>query len=172
MNHRKLRTSLQKALFHSLLVELSVSYVLCYPLHCLTHHQLLFCSPETNTTRTRIGRSKSAVVNKNGCCSLKAQASCPIHPSTNCTTMEDALSPTSVLRLNFDSLLAETTDPVPNEDEKGASAAALWDAVSTTLPDCVRTHRVVSWIEEGLHSQPVFFNEVLCIRKVEFDFHK
>lgn len=85
---------------------------------------------------------------------------------------DDALSPTSVLRLNFDSLLAETTDPVPNEDEKGASAAALWDSLSTTLPDCVRSNRVVSWIEEGLHLQPVFFNEVLCIRKVEFDFHK
>lgn len=80
--------------------------------------------------------------------------------------MEDSLSPTSVLRLNFDSLLAETTDSVPSEDDKGASAAALWDAVSTTLPNCVRTHRMVSWIEEGLHAQPVFFNEVLCVKKV------
>lgn len=79
---------------------------------------------------------------------------------------EDALSPTSVLRLNFDSLLAETTDPVPSDDDKGASAAALWNAVSTTLPDCMRSHRVVSWIEEGLHTQPVLFNEVLCIKKV------
>lgn len=82
------------------------------------------------------------------------------------TAMEGSLSPTSVLRLNFDGLLAETTDPVPSEDDLGASAAALWDAVSTTLPEFVRTHRVVSWIEEGLHTQPVFFNEVLCIKKV------
>ena len=77
---------------------------------------------------------------------------------------EECLSPTSVLRLNFDSLLAETTDPVASDD--GASAAALWDAVSTQLPDFVRHHRVVSWIEEGLQTQPVFFNEVLCIKKV------
>lgn len=76
------------------------------------------------------------------------------------------MSPTSVLRLNFESLLAETTDPVASEDNLGASATAIWDAVSTTLPECVRTHRVVSWIEEGLHTQPVFFKEVLCIKKV------
>lgn len=84
----------------------------------------------------------------------------------NFDKMQEAVSPTSALRLNFDNLLAETTDPVPSEDDKGASAAALWDAVTATLPDCVRSHRVVSWIDDGLHTQPVFFKEVLCIKKV------
>lgn len=76
---------------------------------------------------------------------------------------EDTLSPTSVLRLNFESLCAETTDPVASDD--GASAL-LWGVVA--LPDFVRSNRVVSWIEEGLQQQPVFFNEVLCIKKVLF----
>lgn len=87
--------------------------------------------------------------------------------------MADALSPTSVLRLNFENLLAETTDPVPNVsggggggDEDKGTAEALWDVVSTNLPDFVRSHKVVSWIEEGLHTQPIFFNDMLCWKKV------
>lgn len=80
--------------------------------------------------------------------------------------MADPLSPTSVLRLNFENLLAETTDPGgPTNLDEGA-VEALWGVVTTTLPEFMRSHRVMSWIEEGLHTPPVFFRDVLCLKKV------
>lgn len=84
--------------------------------------------------------------------------------------MSDQLSPTSVLRLNFENLLAETTDPGGSHLDEGA-AEALWGVVTTTLPEFVRSHRVMSWIEEGLHTPPVFFRDVLCLKKVSRNAH-
>lgn len=68
-----------------------------------------------------------------------------------------SLSPTSVLRLNFEELCAETTDEV---DEK----PSLFGVVP--LPNCAMSNKVVSWLESSREHLPQYFKDRLCVKKV------
>lgn len=67
--------------------------------------------------------------------------------------IERQLSPTSALRLSFDNISPETEEP---ENKR------LW---GVPVPPFV-SDKVVSWIEEEFTEPPIFFNDVLVLKKV------
>lgn len=67
--------------------------------------------------------------------------------------IERQLSPTSALRLSFDNISPETEEP---ENKR------LW---GVPVPPFV-SDKVVSWIEEEFTDPPIFYNDILVLKKV------